>query len=342
MKIDLRYKDAPLFAISIALYLSTATMAGAAPAAVKASSTKRPNTPDEAMRSMTASQIGQVGAGQPAFSFPQPSKIIPSALKTVAQRSPSTATVPTNSSSAPQITNTAATRGVSPLDRIVAGITNKSSGQAIYIPASPKAKAVVTATSPVRQPAANSELSEVNALSPAIASANVPPSDMPFPDAETKANLPQEQPQASKETFIAQPSADSTALSSSQWTNLSGIGNLTSNLVSNSKKMVLSIRSDSSALLSMGSASLEIPSAFSSRLVLGNTVQLSQLPNLNDSDSGILSIQIPRRGNNSAMRLLLTQKGTSGASTLIVQNENQKSVAFSVIGIHRFSNKPNV
>jgi hypothetical protein len=335
MKIDLRYKNAPLFAISIALYLSATTMAEAAPVAVKASNTKRPNNPDEAVRSMTAAQLPQIGSSQSASNFPRPSEIIPSALKKVAQKSP--AIVP--GTTAPQVTNATATGSINPLDRIVAGITNKSSGQtvprAIYIPASSQAKAV----QPVPRSAATSELSQANL--PPLATANVPVSDLPFPDVDkTNTDPAQEQSKATKETFIAQPSADKVALPSNQWANLSGIGSL----VSNSKKMVLSIRSDSSALFSMESARLEIPSAFSSRFILGSTVKNSQLPNLGAPDSEILSIQIPRRGNNSAMRLLLTQKGASASevSTLIVQNEARKSVAFSVIGAHRFSNKPNV
>jgi hypothetical protein len=341
MKIDLRYKNAPLFAISIALSLSATTMAEAAPVAVKAGSVKRPHNPDEAVRSMTAAQLGSVGVVQPASNFPRPSEVIPSALNKLAQKSPSVVT----GVIAPQASNTAMASGTSPLDSIIAGITNKSSGQAapkaIYIPASPpQTKAVRPASPPVSRPAASSELSQANL--PSIATANVPVADLPFPDVENNTNPAQEQSKAPKETFIAQPSGDKEAFTNNQWTNLSGIGNLTNKLVSNSQKMVLSIRSDSSALLSMGSARLEIPAAFSSRLILGSRVKNSQLPNLNAPDPGVLSIQIPRRGSNSAMRLLLTQKSASEVSTLVVQNEQRKSVAFSVIGAHRFSDKPNV
>jgi hypothetical protein len=339
MKIDLRYKNAPLFAISIALSLSVATMAEAAPIAVKASSAKRPHNPDEAVRSMTAAQLGSVGVVQPVSNFPRPSEIIPSALNKVAQKSPATG------ATAPQGSNTTTASGNSPLDSIIAGITNKSTGQsapkAIYIPATPpQAKAVRPISPPVSRPAASSELSQANL--PSIATANVPVADLPFPDVETNTDSAQEQSKNSKETFIAQTTEDKAALTNNQWTSLSGIGNLTNKLVSNSQKMVLSIRSDSSALLSMGSARLEIPAAFSSRLILGSRVKNSQLPNLNAPDPGVLSIQIPRRGNNSAMSLLLTQKTPSEVSTLVVQNEQRKSVAFSVIGAHRFSDKPNV
>jgi hypothetical protein len=339
MKIDLRYKNAPLFAVSIALSLAATTVAEAAPLAVKASNTKRPNNPDEAVRSMAAAQLGPVGVSQSASSFPRPSEIIPSALKKVAHKSPSIAT----SATASPVVNTTVVSGVNPLDSIIAGITNKSSSQAVpkavYIPASPpQTKAVRPAAPPVSRPAASSELSNV----PSISTTSGPVAGLPFPDVETNTNPVQEQSQAPKETFIAQPSGDKAALPSNQWTSLSSIGSLTNNLVSNSQKMVVSIRSDSSALFSMGSARLEIPAAFSSRLILGSTVKNSQLPNLNNPDSGVLSIQIPRRGSNSAMRLLLTQKSASEVSTLVVQNGERKSVAFSVIGAHRFSNKPNV
>ncbi len=315
-------------------------MAEAAPVAGKASNAKRFNTPDEAVRSMAAAHLGQVGVSQPALSFPRPSEVIPSALKKVTQKSPSIFPGATAS----QVISTAGTSGINPLDRIVAGITNKSRNQAvpqaIYIPASPQAKAVRPAPPPVSRPAASSELSQENV--PFTATANVPVADLPFPDVKINTDPAPEQSQAQKETFIAQPSADKMALSNNQWANLGGIGGLTNNLVSNSQKMVLSIRSDSSALLSMGSARMEIPAAFSSRLTLGSTVKNSQLPELSNSDSEVLSIQIPRRGNNSAMRLLLTQQDVSEVSTLVVQNEERQSVAFSLIGTHRFSNKPNV
>lgn len=309
-------------------------MAEAAPVVVKASSTKQPSNPDEAVRSLVSAQLGQVAVVQPIAILPRPSEILPSPLQKGAK---SSAPIVTSAASVtvPPATNTSSTNSLDP------GLPSSGQGtpqaKAIYIPPSPQA--VAPAVPPVSRPAASSELSEAKA--PFTDPSNGPMAGLPFPE-ETKANPAQEPAKATRGTFISQQPA----AVADEWVNLSDIGNLTNNLVSNSQKMVLSIRSDASALLSMGSVRLEIPSAFSSRLILGSTVQSknSQLPNLvSNSDSPMLSFQVPRRGNNPAMRLLLTQKAPSDeVFRLIVLGKNQKSVAFTVIGAHRFSNKPNV
>jgi hypothetical protein len=115
---------------------------------------------------------------------------------------------------------------------------------------------------------------------------------------------------------------------------LGSVEKLTNKLVIGSQRLMLSIQSDSSARLFMGSTRLEIPPALGSRLMLETAVKPPQATTLSSPDSSALLARATKPAKPNAIRLLLTDRDRS--------NDRKSAIAFSVIGTHWFTNKPNV
>jgi hypothetical protein len=329
MMIGLRYKRTPLFAISVAFYLSATAMAEAAPSGIKPSTiTNTPNT----MRELASTPAGSNNLQQ--ASFPRPSEILLSFPGSKAQKSRSVAPIAITS------------KAPNPIDVIVAGITNRPTTPIATKPHSVSTESFAPSARQIKILPAPGDLKIVQPVQPstqpittADAAGDRIAATAPFASTPAETKAPIAQPEADQEI-----SPKSSIIKSSKPSNtapprkdlakldLGGVGQLTDRLVSGSQKLILSIRSDSSALLSMGSNSLEIPPTLSSRLVLGTTVKPFQNATLTAPDSGALSIRNTKPAGASAIRLLLTDR----------RGDRKSAIAFSVIGTHWFANKPNV
>jgi hypothetical protein len=115
---------------------------------------------------------------------------------------------------------------------------------------------------------------------------------------------------------------------------LGSVEKLTNKLVIGSQRLILSIQSDSSARLFMGSTRLEIPPALGSRLMLETAVEPPPATTLSSPGSSALLAQATKPAKSNAVRLLLTDQDRS--------SDHKSAIAFSVIGTHWFANKPNV
>jgi hypothetical protein len=328
MMIDLRYKRTPLLAISVAFYLSATAMAEAAPSGIQPSTIT--NTPNE-MRELAPTPAGSNKLQQ--ASFPRPSEIL-SSPGSKAQKSRSVAPIAITS------------KAPNPIDIIVAGITNRPTTPIATKPHSVSTESFTPSARQIKILPAPGDLKIVQPVQPstqpittADAAGDRIAATAPFASAPAETKAPIAQPEAAQE--ISPKSSISKSSTPSNTTpphkdlaklDLGGVGQLTDRLVSGSQKLILSIRSDSSTLLSMGSTSLEIPPTLSSRLVLGTTVKPFQNTTLTGPDSGALSIRNIKPAGASAIRLLLTDR----------RADRKSAIAFSVIGTHGFANKPNV
>jgi hypothetical protein len=367
MMIDLRYKNTPIFAISIAFLLLNTVMAEAAPSGSKIPARSLRNTPDEALRELVSGNTQQT-------TLPSPSGVFAG----------------NDVKSSHQIATDRSLSSANPLDVIVSDITNQPTTSVVTQPTHSHPFAAPTSNQPVAVIPSYEDLkvvqptqSEPQPTSTESAVTDRIESSAPFSfsseSAETKKlpdssktsgkkkknnKAPQTQsvPQDTTETpqdnqeqtqsqdneyFKAQPNSEATGEKSSDAEpfiinksivpdntvlpkkfDLSSMEKLTNKLVSGSQQIILSIQSDSSARLFLGSTRLEIPPALGSRLMLETAVKPPQATTLSTPNSSALLAQTTKPSKSKAIRLLLTDRNST--------------VAFSVIGTHWFANKPNV
>lgn len=371
MMIDLRYKNAPLFAISIAFLLLNTAMVEAAPkgARVLAHSI---NTPDEALRDLVSARGGQGNKQQTILS------------------SPSGVFSSNDANSSHQIATDRSLSNNNPLDILVADITNRPTAAVDTQPTpshpfAPPAQPISVIPSPADLEVVQPTQSEPKSTSTESVVTDQIESSAPFSfgsepaeASKTKGNqngkrsknnqapkiqsAPQDttetlqnnqehtQPQDDQESKT-QPKSEATEENSTEpfiinksivpdntvipkKFDLGSVEKLTNKLVSSSQRLMLSIQSDSSARLFMGSTRLEIPPALGSRLMLETAVEPPQATTLSSPDSSALLAQATKPAKSNAIRLLLTDRERS--------SDRKSAIAFSVIGTHWFANKPNV
>jgi hypothetical protein len=307
---DIRCKNASLFILSIAIYLVATGAAEAAPAATSAvpSAGNFSTTPDEVVRKMALQEIGGT-ATAPAVSLYQSNGnvVMPQVAPTLAAACPANSCPRTTQSAQTQANRVSLATPVStatrnPLDIVVAGIRNSSTTQTVVTPATnPVVVPSTVATQPpvVAQPVATA----VPADRPAVATTVTPTQ------------------------FIANnPARTSNFLGNIAQLDVGAWGR---KIAAKSQSLMLSMRSDSSALLSFGAASLEVSPVLSSRLILSTSASLPE-----KMDLASLSWQPAAQGKSSALRLLLNDRASS--------NNQQSLLVLSLVSSHWLSNKPNV
>jgi hypothetical protein len=365
MMIDLRYKNAPLFAISIAFLLLNTAVVEAAPKSARVLA-RNSNTPDEALRDLVSARGGQGNKQQNILSSPSGVFSSPDAT------------------SSHQIATDRSLSNNNPLDIIVADITNRPTAAVDTQPTpshpfAPPAQPVSVIPSPADLEVVQPTQSEPKSTSTESVVTDQIESSAPFSfgsepagASKTKGNQngkrsknnqapqdttetlqnnqehtqppgdqdPKKQPKSgateenSTEPFIINKSIipDNTVLPKKF--DLGSVEKLTNKLVSGSQRLMLSIQSDYSARLFMGSTSLEIPPVLGSRLMLETAVEPPQATTLRSPDSSALLAQAKKPAKSNAIRLLLTDRDRS--------SDRKSAIAFSVIGTHWFANKPNV
>jgi hypothetical protein len=369
MMIALRYKNIPLFAISIAFLLLNTAVVEAAPKGTRILA-RSINTPDEALRDLVSTSDGQGNKQQAILS------------------SPSGVFSSSDAESSHQIATDRSFSNNNPLDIIVADITNRPTAAVDTRPTpshpfAPPAQPISVIPSPADLQVVQPTQSEPQSTSTETVVTDQIESSAPFSfgsepaeASKTKGNqngkrsknnqAPETQlaPQDTTETpqnyqEHTQPQGDQEAQPKSEATeensaepfiinksivpdntvlpkkfDLGSVEKLTNKLVSDSQRLMLSIQSDSSARLFMGSTRLEIPPALGSRLMLETAVKPPQATTLSSPDSSALLAQAKKPAKSNAIRLLLTDQARS--------SDRKSAIAFSVIGTHWFTNKPNV
>jgi hypothetical protein len=291
-------KSAPLFTLSIAIYLLAAAAAEASPAVSPGSiAGKLPISPDDVVRKMALSEVGTASTAPVVSLFrPNGDVVMPPSTQTQAQSQSQAvqscvtsgcAVQPQQLPSGSTAQNPSTVQNV--LDTVVSGIRNSSTAP------------IAQAPSPIAQPA-----------TPLTTPLPTPSEAQPTPMAAV----------AAPTSFIDSQAPRSETLASSL-----DVGAFGRKLVAKSQSLMLSIRSDSSGLFSFGSTRLEIPAKLSSRLTLSTNANLPEKLVLTD-----ISWQPRAEGQPSAMRLLMTDRASTGRSTVVL----------SLISAHRFANKPNV
>jgi hypothetical protein len=295
-------KSAPLFTLSIAIYLLAAAAAEASPAVSPVPvAGKLPISPDDVVRKMALSEVGTASTAPVVSLFrPNGDVVMPPSTQTQAQSQSqavqacvtSSCTVqpqqlPSGSTSQTPAQTPSTVQNV--LDTVVSGIRNNNTAP------------IAQVSSPIAQPA-----------TPLTTPMPTPSEAQPTPMASV----------AAPTSFIDNQAPRSQTLLSSL-----DVGAFGRKLMAKSQSLMLSIRSDSSGLFSFGSTRLEIPAKLGSRLTLSTNANLPEKLVLTD-----ISWQPRAEGQPSAMRLLMTDRASSVRSTVVL----------SLISAHRLANKPNV
>jgi hypothetical protein len=303
-------KSAPLFTLSIAIYLLAAATAEASPAASPVPvAGKLPVSPDDIVRKMALSEVGTASTAPVVSIFrPNGDVVMPPSTQTQAQSQSqavqscvtSGCTVqpqqlPSGSTSQTPAQNPSTVQNV--LDTVVSGIRSNNTAPVAQVPS-----AITQPATPLTTP-------------------------LPKPSEAQPTPLVSDRPAAIPSVAAPTSFIDSQAPRSQTIASSLDVGSFGRKLVAKSQSLMLSIRSDSSGLFSFGSTRLEIPAKLGSRLTLSTNASLPEKLVLTD-----ISWQPRAEGQPSAMRLLITDRASSVRSTVVL----------SLISAHRLANKPNV
>jgi hypothetical protein len=279
-------KSAPLFTLSIAIYLLAAAAAEASPAVSPVPvAGKLPISPDDVVRKMALSEVGTASTA-PVISLFRPNGdvVMPPSTQTQAQSQSQAVQacvtsgckvqpqqLPSGSTSQTPAQTPSTVQNV--LDTVVSGIRNNNTAP------------IAQVLSPIAQPAT--------------------PLTTPMPTPSEAQPTPMV---AAPTSFIDSQAPRSQTLASSL-----DVGAFGRKLVAKSQSLMLSIRSDSSGLFSFGSTRLEIPAKLGSRLTLSTNANLPEKLVLTD-----ISWQPRAEGQPSAMRLLMTDRASTVRSTVVL------------------------